>query len=47
MASTGVGNMGLFFRGVITDDAIENHGSSVIFAFMLGFLLSFALNLKF
>lgn len=47
MASTGIGNMGLFLRRVVTDDAIENHGSSVIFAFRLGFLLSFALNLKF
>lgn len=33
MASTAVGNMELFFRKVVTDDAIENHGSSVIFCF--------------
>lgn len=45
MASTAVGNMGSFVGRVVSDDAIENHGCSVIFVFRF-VVFSFALNLR-
>lgn len=46
MASSAVDNMGHFVRRVVSDDAIENYGGSVIFVFRFVVLFSFALNLQ-